>query len=212
MLHLYTLLLESWLPILSMLAGPALVSTPLTERCTCRGAIFSNIRYLCGDWRLGPAILPSGPPFNILLANYERLAGLCPDEFLRRYTNRTNGDFLWPPYEGFHPTSSPHSLEPGTLLDRFGNEGGRYLSPANTPFAHRALPPASLNRLENGQDSNDSGGTASYYLYRVERRFTVLTGIIAPWFEQRGAGTQYLTPRNVGALVEEGFLSRVLLD
>lgn len=33
---------------------------------------------------------------------------------------------------------------PGTLVDRFGGEGGSFLSPCGTPYEKRSLPPASL--------------------------------------------------------------------
>ncbi|EQL01524.1 hypothetical protein OCS_02757 [Ophiocordyceps sinensis CO18] len=75
--------------------------------------------HLCGDRRLGPV--------NIK-AVLTRL----------RY----------PPEDGFKldacgkPIKHRLTLTPGTLVDRFGAEGGTFVSPCGTPYEKRSLPPA----------------------------------------------------------------------
>lgn len=39
-------------------------------------------------------------------------------------------------------------LEKGRLLDRFGSEFGRFVSPEGAPYNQRALPPVNLNTPE----------------------------------------------------------------
>lgn len=63
------------------------------------------------------------------------------------------------------------------MIDRYGGPGGKFLSPAGTPFEQRALAPHS--ELE------------PYHKYQVLKSFSVQAGEIAPWFDQPGGGTQY---------------------
>lgn len=59
---------------------------------------------------------------------------------------------IWPTEnQGFPPGYVPHeaNLPPGTIIDRFGSEFGRYLAPDGTPFADRALAPESVGGAYN---------------------------------------------------------------
>ena len=88
------------------------------------------------------------------------------------------------------------TLQPGTKLDRYGYEGGKYVSPAGTPYGARALPPVSDKK--------------PYNVYQVMQPIdNVEAGKIAPWFGELGFGTQYNLPKSVGDLVEPGHLKRV---
>ncbi|KAK7031716.1 hypothetical protein R3P38DRAFT_2925325 [Favolaschia claudopus] len=202
----WTSTLAVFLTVLAVSASPI---TTQSKCHGCRGITGNDTRYFCGDSRLGPAVFPKTKPLVAILANYDRFGGLCPDEFLQKYTNASTGSFVYPPQEGFQlsntsmPIDGNQTLTPGLLLDRFGSEFGMFLAPAYTPFGQRALPPSSLNKPADGHP------VGNYHLYKVEREFTVLTGTIASWFNQPGQGTQYLADTNVMMLVQEGFLSRV---
>ncbi|AFR07877.1 TNT domain-containing protein [Nocardiopsis alba] len=63
-----------------------------------------------------------------------------------------------------------HTLEPGDLVDAFGQESGRHLGPDGTPFAERGLP-------EHARADPD--GEPLYHRYRVIHPFQV-TATTAP--------------------------------
>jgi RHS repeat-associated protein len=100
----------------------------------------------------------------------------------------------WPPNSGFAGNPTETTLKAGTLIDRFGAETGTYASPAGMPFPLRALPP--------------SAADAPYNVYQVLKPLPVQAGTIAPAFGQIGNGIQYILPRSVVALIEEGYLGR----
>ncbi|WP_167359227.1 TNT domain-containing protein [Burkholderia diffusa] len=80
-------------------------------------------------------------------------------------------------------------------MDRYGYEGGTYVSPAGTPYGARALPPGSNEK--------------PYNVYEVAKPIeNVAEGRIAPWFGELGLGTQYKLPKSVGDLVASGHLKR----
>ncbi|MDT0326828.1 TNT domain-containing protein [Nocardiopsis lambiniae] len=63
-----------------------------------------------------------------------------------------------------------HTLEPGDVLDAFGQESGRHLNPDGTPFAERGLP---------AYVRTDADGEPLYHRYRVIHPFQV-TATTAP--------------------------------
>jgi len=156
-----------------------------------------NTTYVCGDWRLGPVQLPTKLPLDGVLEIYHRLSGLCPAAFLAKFWNSTDPDttkqgWIYPPQGGFsvdtagEPIQGDYTLQPGTLIDRFGSEWGKYVSPAAAPYMQRALPPSNLNTpLDDPRFPN------SYHVYRVMEPLVVMSGPIAPWFGQPGQGVQY---------------------
>ncbi|KAK3393377.1 hypothetical protein B0H63DRAFT_362194, partial [Podospora didyma] len=169
----------------------------------CTGTRYNQSQedtYVCGDNRLGPVVLPTYlEPLGSVVELYERFGGLCPGEFLTKHWNDSHVDarthqvspsYEYPAYGGFsldangHPIQANFTLEKDTYIDRFGSEGGNYTSPFGSPYIQRALPPNSLNTYPNGHAFN-------YYVYRVVKSFVVLSGPIAPWFEQPGQGVQY---------------------
>ncbi|KAJ7740605.1 hypothetical protein B0H16DRAFT_1694247 [Mycena metata] len=175
-------------------------------KCDCSGATSdsSDTASLCGDSRLGPANLPATGSLGDLLKNYDPLGGLCPGEFLAKWTSGTH--FQYPPSDGFQlsntgsPIEGSTTLAQGILIDRFGKPTGRFLAPAYTPFGQRALPPKSL------------GSKTDYHVYRVNTNgLTVLTGTIAAWFGQPGQGTQYTLQQGttVQSLLDTGVLTEV---
>jgi hypothetical protein len=196
----------------------------------CRGLVPYPIAprfrpyYFCGDWRLGPRRLPTQGVVGSILQGYDRLGGLTAVRFLDRWwlpsADSGQGDWNYPPDDGFaldgqgHPLGAPLVLHASDhlLLDRFGNESGRFFSPAGTRFGQRAIPPSNL-------DTSDPRYPYNYHLYRLAKDVTVCAGPAAPAFEQPGGSVQYasssssvcptLPYTNVAALVSNGTLVRV---
>ncbi len=113
-------------------------------------------------------------------------------------TARTAGQKLttyYPPNRGFLGGSSRQTLEAGTRIDRYGREGGTFVSPAGTPLEMRSLPPGAGARPPN--------------VYEVVEPFPVDAGTVAPWHGQLGFGTQYELPGSVADLIGQGFLKAV---
>ncbi|KAF5524562.1 hypothetical protein CGCA056_v005303 [Colletotrichum aenigma] len=170
--------------------------------------------YVCGDKRLGPVVMPTEGPVKDLLTTYRYLGGLCPQHFLKKYTNRPNDTSLakyeYPKDSGFtYDTpgaiaNHTYTLETGTYVDRFGSERGTYLAPAGTPYAMRSLPPDNLITYDQSHPYN-------YYVYKVAIDFEVGAGPIAPYFGQPGLGLQFSLNSRVEQLVNEGKLLRVNL-
>lgn len=86
-------------------------------------------------------------------------------------------------------------LEPGTEIDRFGDDDGNLVYAAGTPFSERSLVPEWIDR--------------PYHVYRVRQPFQALTGAAIPWFDQPGGGTAYLLPDAVGDLIAHGHLVEI---
>ena len=101
----------------------------------------------------------------------------------------------WPPGDGSQGETSEITLAPGTLIDRFGGDGGAYFSPKGTPFGQRALPYVCDLR--------------AYRIFRVEKSFAVTSGTIKPWFGEAGLGLQYKAKQSVGDLLKAGNIVEV---
>jgi Tuberculosis necrotizing toxin len=74
------------------------------------------------------------------------------EEFEARYVDE-NGRLRYPANDGGVPGHRVHFTDVvefkqhyEDVLDRFGDDGGRYFSPDGTPFEQRALPPENLNK------------------------------------------------------------------
>lgn len=106
-----------------------------------------------------------------------------------------NGDYRWPPNDGFASEGSYLVLPAGVLLDRFGSEHGRFFSPKGAGFGARALPTVCAN--------------LTYSVYRVATPLPVKIGGAAPWFDEPGGATQVRTDASAGQLVADGVLRRV---
>jgi hypothetical protein len=86
-------------------------------------------------------------------------------------------------------------LEPGTEIDRYGDDDGNLVYVAGTPFTERSLVPEWIDR--------------PYHAYRVRQPVQALTGAAIPWFDQPGGGTAFLLPDAVGELVALGHLVEI---
>ena len=100
--------------------------------------------------------------------------------------------YRFPPRDGFARLPKTVRLRPGTMVDRFGHPGGRFLAPADASYMGRSVP---YDRLK-----------MPYYRYAVVRPLRVAAGTSAPWFDQPGGGIQYRTDRPIRALLEQGYL------
>lgn len=175
----------------------------------CAGANNTDPKYFCGDSRLGPKRLPTRLPLDNIVYQYDRLGGLCPGEFLAKYTDAGTGFFRYPILDGFQldvngdPINGTVQLSPGMLIDRFGRETGKFFAPAWTPYIQRSLPPVNLDTPDG-----DVTFPFNYHVYEVLKPFNVTSGPIAPAFGQPGQGVQYATVDSAADLVARGFLKR----
>jgi len=123
----------------------------------------------------------------------QRPANIRPDLAAKWFD--ASGNLLWPPNDGFAAPPAEATLPPGTLIDRYGSEGGRFFSPAHASYAGRALPYA--------QDK------MPYTVYRVEAPLRVQAGTAAPWFDAPGGAVQYKTEEPAYRLRAQGTLVAV---
>jgi RHS repeat-associated protein len=106
-----------------------------------------------------------------------------------------NQDIIWPPNKGFLGESKRITLMPGTRVDRYGYEGGTFVSPEGTPYEMRSLAPGS--------------NLKPYNIYDVVKPVEVSSGIVAPWFGEPGMGIQYEFSLSISDLLSKGILKRV---
>jgi hypothetical protein len=90
--------------------------------------------------------------------------------------------------------STTETLQPGTVIDRYGAETGRFFSPGGTPLEARSLPT----------------GAGPLNTYQVLKSFNVQGGIAASAFGQAGGGVQYIASQTVSDLIEGGFIKPVV--
>ena len=84
----------------------------------------------------------------------------------------------------------------GTVVDRYGNQYGRYVSPVGVPYEQRALP-----YIENPK---------AYHKYEVLKPIKNVTiSEIAPAFEQEGGGIQYELPNTIDKLIKLQILKEI---
>jgi hypothetical protein len=112
------------------------------------------------------------------------------------------GQLIWPDGkrpgtfpDGFDGPPAKINLAPGTKIDRYGSEGGNFLSPTGTPFADRALP--------------YDQAKMPYRQYEVVKELPVESGRALPWFGEKGGGVQHKTGKSVEDLVREGYLKEI---
>jgi nicrotizing toxin Mtb-like protein len=204
-------------PAASVAKGLAAAKAATTSKAPARLTTCSTAAF-AGEPRLGPRRLPNAGPVARLLRGWKRLAGFSPRGYLKLFYDRVAKSWRYPPQGGYQltplgvPVVGQVALIEGQLVDRFGSEGGTYLSPQGTPYAARGIPPESLNPFPGGQPCN-------YYRYRVLKPFSVNAGPIAPALGQPGFGLQYVlsntlftgvTERvDVTYLLSNGYVARV---
>ncbi len=108
---------------------------------------------------------------------------------------RPSGQVVWPPNNGFAPATLPVTIQPGALLDRFGDRAGTFFSPKGTGYRERALPYVCRGY--------------AYTTYRVVQPLPALVGTATPWFGEPGGALQVMTTACVNQLVAAGVLQVV---
>jgi nicrotizing toxin Mtb-like protein len=102
--------------------------------------------------------------------------------------------YIFPKNDGFAGVPRTVRLKAGTMLDRYGHPGGRFLAPADASYMGRAVP---YDRLK-----------MDYYRYEVVRPVRVKAGKATPWFDQPGGVIQYKTAQPVQVLIGKGYLKQ----
>jgi len=110
---------------------------------------------------------------------------------------KADGTPDYPPDQGFLGAPTPIVLPPGVLLDRYGGDGGQFLSPRGAAYEARALP--------------GKCQTAPYSTFRVVTPLPVLAGPAAPWFGRKGWAMQVRTDAPVELLLKDRVIDRVVL-
>jgi hypothetical protein len=105
------------------------------------------------------------------------------------------GHIVWPPNDGFAPATLPVIIQPGALLDRFGDGAGTFFSPKGTGYRERALPYVCHGYV--------------YNTYRVVEPLPALLGTATPWFGEPGGALQVKTTACVNQLLAAGVLQVV---
>lgn len=97
-----------------------------------------------------------------------------------KYYDQKTGAINWPPNNGFEGIPVKQKIEPGKIIDRYGEpENAYFTSPDGILYEQRAL---ALHSDE-----------ANYYRYKIVKPFVVDSGKAAPWFDRVGGGTQYFS-------------------
>lgn len=113
----------------------------------------------------------------------------------------SNGDIdweKWAPNGGRVPGTikEGQTLDVGTVIDRYGNQYGKYTSPVGVPYEQRALP-----YIENPN---------AYHQYEVIKPIDNVTmSEIAKAFEQQGGGIQYELPSSIKQLIKDEFIKEI---
>lgn len=133
----------------------------------------------------GPITIVAKTPFRLKVKNKV-------DDLLnwrqKKWTN-PDGSINWPDHDGFSEGIKERiTLQPGEVVDRYGNPTGSFVAPEGTPFVERSLFPGSETR--------------TYNRYKVNKPVEVDAGTAAPWFDQPGGGMQYLFETSIQELLD----------
>ena len=102
------------------------------------------------------------------------------------------GHIIWPADDGFAPGTLPVTIQPGALLDRFGDNAGRFFSPKGTGYRERSLPYVCQGY--------------AYTAYRAVKPLPVLLGTATPSFGEPGGAVQVETTACVDELLAAGVI------
>jgi hypothetical protein len=101
----------------------------------------------------------------------------------------------WPPNDGCAAAPVAKVLAPGTLIDRFGSEGGTFFSPRGESFDARAVPYVCK--------------AMDYRVYKVLKPIPVKSCKAAAWFNEPGGAEQEQTADPAYKLVAAGSIVAV---
>ncbi|MGH7154937.1 MAG: TNT domain-containing protein [Acetobacteraceae bacterium] len=102
------------------------------------------------------------------------------------------GHLVWPAEDGFAPGTLPVTVQPGALLDRFGDNAGTFFSPKGAGYRERSLPYVCRGY--------------AYTVYRVVKPLPALLGTAAPWFGEPGGAVQVKTTACANQLLAAGVI------
>ena len=124
------------------------------------------------------------------------------DPATSRYRDTVTGQFVgrrdlpYPPNRGF-ASIRQGTLQPGTIIDRYGPNEGRFAGAPGETISQKGLP--------GGSDS------MGYHRYEVLKPIDAEIGTAAavPEFGASGGGTQYLFGRPIAELIRDGYLREI---
>ena len=96
---------------------------------------------------------------------------------------------FWPPNDGCAAAPVTDTIPAGTLIDRFGSEGGTFFSPRGMSFNSRAVPYVCK--------------MMDYRIYKVLKPLAVKACQAAPWFNEPGGAKQVQTTEPAYKLVAD---------
>jgi hypothetical protein len=105
------------------------------------------------------------------------------------------GNKIYPSNNGFKGQPGSIELQHGQIIDRYGNETGRFFSPEGTPIGNRSLHPSTNTNLYNA--------------FEVVKPLPVQSGIAVPFYGRPGGGVQYYSPLNTQQLINQGYIIRI---
>ncbi len=108
-----------------------------------------------------------------------------------------DGSIKYPPNNGaVIGTEKEIVIKPGTVIGRYGSEGGSYVTNQGASVAELSLPPGA--------------NVGQYAEYRVIKEIPkAVQGEIAPWFDQPGGGTQYKLPQTIQELLDGKYIEKI---
>lgn len=150
-------------------------------------------------------VTEGGAP-RALLQDWNATGGMPSKDFEAQFGRPETREY--PINDGFPPghVPQPAQLPAGTIIDRFGHEGGRYLAPDGAPFADRSLAPESVGN--------------EYHRYMVTGKslppdWQIVEGPVEPFYGQTPSpgATQYMIvgPEGVKVSIKE-LVDRGILD
>ncbi|MCA1032510.1 TNT domain-containing protein [Bacillus timonensis] len=116
--------------------------------------------------------------------------------------DRTKGNvkpekIVWPTNNGsVVGTEKKVVLQKGYQFDRYGLNGGSYVSPVGTPYGMRSLAPGTELK--------------PYKTFEVVKSVRGEGSIIAPWFDQPGGGVQIKLNSTIQELLDNGSIREVI--
>ncbi len=125
------------------------------------------------------------------------------DASVGRYRDSATGQLVaarnlpWPDNAGF-TSSTKQVVQPGKILDRYGDTDGRFLGEPGATISERGM----------AQGAEDM----PYRQYEVIKPFETMVGPAAPVpeFNASGGATQYSQGKTIDQLVAEGYLREIL--
>ena len=135
---------------------------------------------------------------------YQPMQGKSTEEYLKQYSDGTwnkYGDPNWnwkteaPNNGALNGVERDVHVSTGTVIDRYGESHGSFLSPDGTPYPQRGLPADNLAK--------------NYHRYEVVQPLPAKAGVIAPAFGEPGRGLQYRLDKPVQWYIDNGYLREV---